>query len=246
MPRKTKPATEEPTALATTGPAALAVPDYITGGGPAGSENIGVQDITLPRLALAQALSPQVDPDNDLYIDGLRNGDMFNSLTSTSYGRGPVPVVIVRVEAPRWIEFDPKDRSVIVDRDIPEGDPRTTWDGNTPPAATEFRDYLALHAETGEPIGLSFKGTSLRAAKDLNSLIKLYPNQVYNIGTAQKKNEKGSFYIFKVTASSSYPAEPIYAEVQRLAKAWGAANVEVDATESADKAKDDMAEDTPF
>jgi hypothetical protein len=159
-----------------------------------------------------------------------------------------VGVIIVKVEDPRWMEFDAKDRSIILDRDVPAGDPRTVWgEDGTPPVATQFRDYLALLASTGEPIGLSFKGTSLRASKDLNSLIKLFPNQVYNIGTAQKKNEHGAFYVYKVTAAGKYAAEEVYRLQAELSKSWANANVQVDAKE--DSPKDDMAKtdkDVPF
>ncbi len=234
--------------LAVPGPGTLAVPAYVNTGAIVGTETITNQDITLPRLALAQALSPQVAEADDAYIQGLKAGDLFNSLTGVAYGRGPVGVVIVKVEAARWMEFDKKDRTLILDRNVPAGDPRTVWgDDGTPPRATQFRDYLALLAHTGEPIGLSFKGTSLRGAKDLNSLIKLYPNQVYNIGSAGKKNEHGAFFVYKVSAAGAYASEAIYEEQARLAKAWGSANVTVDSkteTDDMPKGKDDK--DVPF
>ena len=233
-------------AVAVQTPGALAVPAYVNTGAIVGVETITPEDITLPRLALAQGLSPQVNESDDAYIDGLRPGDLFNSLTSAAYGRGPVGVVIVKVESPRWMEFDEKDRTLILDRNVPAGDPRTVWgDDGTPPRATQFRDYLALLADTGEPIGLSFKGTSLRSAKDLNSLIKLYPNQVYNIGSAGKKNEHGAFFIYKVTSAGIYAAEAIYEAQARLAEQWAGANVTVDTkTETDDMPKADK--DVPF
>ncbi len=236
------------TALAVNGPGALAVPDFVNTSAIVGSEKLGQEDITLPRLALAQALSPQVDRNNDAYIDGLANGDLFNSLTGAAYGEGPVGVVIVKVETPRWMEFDKTDRTLILDRNVPEGDPRTVWgEDGTPPVATQFRDYLALLADTGEPIGLSFKGTSLKAAKDLNSLIKLYPNQVYNVGRAQKRNEHGAFYVYRVTAAGKYAEEAIYKAQANLAKAWAKAKVSVD--DQGEEPKDDMPKadkDVPF
>lgn len=58
------------------GEGAVAVPDYLKGyAGPSGTENIDTQDINVPRLKLAQGLTPEVK-------DGLvRDGDMFHSIT---------------------------------------------------------------------------------------------------------------------------------------------------------------------
>jgi len=230
--------------VAVTGAGTLAVPDYLKDvEGPKGRENIQREDLTLPRLALAQALSPQVDRGDDNYIEGLSNGDLFNSLTREAYGQGPVPVLIVRVEPVRWMEFDEKDRTLILDRNVPVGDPRTKWgEDGTPPRATKFMDFLALHAETAEPLGLSFKSTSIKAGKDINTFIEIYDSRrIHLIGSAQKKNEHGTFYIY--TASLGNYAEPeIYAAKAVLTKAWDQANVTVDAKTDAD----DMAKDVPF
>ncbi|HUT58389.1 MAG TPA: hypothetical protein VNA25_11145 [Phycisphaerae bacterium] len=234
-------------------PGALMVPDYVkNAAGPAGRENIRREDLTLPRLALAQALSPQVNPDDDAYIDGLRNGDLFNSLTGEAYGRGPVEVLVIRVEPVRYMEFDPNERANILDRDVPEGDPRTMWGADgAKPKATKFMDFLALHAETAEPIGLSFKDTSLKAGKDVNTFLEMYPKRAIRIGTAQKKNEHGSFYVYTATLGN-YAAECAYQAQETLLAGWASGTVTVDKG-SVGEAKDDMADDatskpswTPF
>ncbi|KKK51799.1 hypothetical protein LCGC14_3111350, partial [marine sediment metagenome] len=114
----------------------------------------------------------------------------------------------------------------------------------TPPRATKFMDFLALHAETAEPLGLSFKSTSIKAGKDINTFIEIYDSRrIHLIGSAQKKNEHGTFYIY--TASLGNYAEPeIYAAKAVLTKAWDQANVTVDAKTDTD----DMAtpKDVPF
>ncbi len=55
---------------------AVALPDYLSGyAGPTGTENIDSGDVNIPRLKLAQGLTPEVK-------DGLvKDGDMFHSIT---------------------------------------------------------------------------------------------------------------------------------------------------------------------
>jgi hypothetical protein len=59
-----------------TGGGAVALPDYLSGyAGPTGTENIDSGDVNIPRLKLAQGLTPEVK-------DGLvKDGDMFHSIT---------------------------------------------------------------------------------------------------------------------------------------------------------------------
>lgn len=76
--KNTQAAAAEPvTAVAVqTGGGAVALPDYLSGyAGPSGTENIDSGDVNIPRLKLAQGLTPEVK-------DGLvKDGDMFHSIT---------------------------------------------------------------------------------------------------------------------------------------------------------------------
>ena len=149
-------------------PAALALPSFVDPSDRRGADNITGDDIRLPRLSLAQALSPEVLKGDPKRIDGLESGDIFSNLLQTNYKSGPVNVVVVRRETPRAMEFYPKgskEGQGIKDRSVPLDDPRTKFsqDG-TPPVATVFHEYVAFDAETREPFILSFKSTSSGAA----------------------------------------------------------------------------------
>ena len=61
-----------------------AVPDYLKreqGQAAAGTENMERQDMTLPRLGLCQALTPQRQKADPKYIYGLEEGDFFNTIS---------------------------------------------------------------------------------------------------------------------------------------------------------------------
>lgn len=200
--------------LVPSGPQAIgeAIPDFIPVGQATGAEGIGREDIQMPRIAIAQGTSKQMLEGNQLFIDGLRLGQMFNTLTSDIYGKGPIEVIIVRRDPPRWAEFD-EDRNMI-DPDVKPGDPRTEWRTNEkgerlPPIATQFYDFIVYVPTTGETVALSMSKTNIKAAKKLNGLIKMRipPVPIYArrflISTAMETNDKGTYGVFVVATAGT-------------------------------------------
>ncbi|HVJ72082.1 MAG TPA: hypothetical protein VM531_11355 [Sphingomicrobium sp.] len=162
--------------LAKLAPGALAErPLRLKPGDKRGMETFTKDDISIPRLALAQALSPQVTEGDPAYVAGMTAGDLFNSMTSENYGR-EVFVQILRKDKLRAVEFFPiEDGGGIRDLNVPLSDDRCKWgeDGEKP-RATIFRDYigrLILPDGRREMIALSFKSTGIKVAKQLNGLI---------------------------------------------------------------------------
>lgn len=72
------------------GPLVEQVPKYLQkpdGQPRAGFEEFEQGDVKLPRLGLCQALTPQRSDGDPQYIDGLKEGDIFNNVTQINYGR---------------------------------------------------------------------------------------------------------------------------------------------------------------
>jgi len=168
--------------LAKTQSAALDVaPDYIEAGRE-GLEDITKADLLTPRLALAQALSPQVTEGDPAQIEGLKPGDLFNSQTGQNYGR-EIIVQILRKDKLRGMEFYSIDEGGgVKDPNVPLNDERLKW-GNSgdkkadKPKATLFRDYIVRIIPSGEMIALSFKSSGIRVAKELNNKLVLRVNK---------------------------------------------------------------------
>lgn len=198
------------TAMTTTGSTALAErPAWLGDAKAEGTEHIGKDDVQLPRLAVAQALSHQLDPDHASYIEGLKLGDLFNDLTGQVYGRGPLAFAIVRSDPPRYVEFHPREEGGgVKDLNVPANDPRTrfTADPETgeskKPVATQFYDFVIALLPSREVIALSFKSTGLKVARQLNSLIKLRNAPIwagqYTVGSTMTQNALGKFAIYQV------------------------------------------------
>jgi hypothetical protein len=187
----------------------------------AGTEGIGPEDVRLPRLAIAQGLSPQITPGDARFIQGLALFDMFNDLTEEIYGKGPITFVPVRRDV-RRIEFIPRSEGGgIVDMDVPAGDPRLKWtveDGiKRPPRATTFIEFVVLMLRPGkapEPIVLSIKGTNKenrRASDKLTTVVKMRPPIYASLlkidTTVPAKNDKGTFGVPRIKDAGFIPKD---------------------------------------
>lgn len=216
--------TEEITKVA---PAPLAIPADLEKYAGMGTESLGKEDVRPPRLCLAQAMSPQVKRGEMKYIEGLREGNLFNDLSGEVYGDGPVDIVVVTCLGARGVLFAPLDQGGgILEANIPTTDPRMqfTTDPETgerkKPKATKFYDYLIWLPDQQELMALSMKGTQLKVAVTMNSLLKL-PLKIegnimmrppawartFSLGTAMQKKDAYSWANFTVRVRGITPTE---------------------------------------
>lgn len=182
--------------LATKNSAALStneqVPEYLQKfkGDNRGSEGVEQEDLLVPRLAQAQSenQTKQMDPDAEEYIEGLKAGDFFNSVTGQVYGQRVKVVPITFSKSA--IEFKPQSEGGGVrkiynsDKDVPKEDLQFT-DGvddkgnkvQIAPKATIFKNRMCvIFPEDGgvpELIAVQMKKANLGEAKKWNSLIAL-------------------------------------------------------------------------
>ena len=124
---------------------ALTVPTYLDTSSPIGTEHLTADDVQMPRLSLAQAMSDQVNATHADHIANLGVGDFFNSVSQQIYDV-PLPFTILCAYPPRGIEFSPMEQGGgVVDRDVPLTDPRMLFgEDGSPPIATRFYDYVVM------------------------------------------------------------------------------------------------------
>ncbi len=192
--------------------------------GQLGNEGIGRDDITIPRLALAQKTSPEIDSTSARFIEGLKFTEMFGSLSKKNYGEGPVFFSILRRDKPRYVEFIPLTegggvRNPNVSPTLPDGSPNpdTQFGEIDPvtkrskkPIATKFYDFIILvlnGLDFNDPMqnvmALSLKSSAIPVAKQLNLYIqqrgkkKLYKG-LYELRTGYDIKDKNTFAVYKV------------------------------------------------
>jgi hypothetical protein len=172
----------------------MQVPEYLQkapGEVAAGTEYMERQDVTLPRLGLCQALTPQRQKSNPKYIQGLEEGMYFNTITKEVYGEKVriVPLLFYKSR----ILFEDMDKGggllcqapdALMGVGKPGGNclkcPLAQFgQGGEPPECSIFYNYAALAFSNGRITGIenmivvSLKSTGLKVARDWNALIRL-------------------------------------------------------------------------
>lgn len=204
-------------------------PSFIPAGSE-GTEHMSKDDFQIPRLALAQAMSYEVQDGHAKFIEGLRVGMFFNSLKGTIFepAKGPLYATVLRADPPRYIQFRPRtEGGGVIDMNVPANDPRTRFtrdaEGKSvPPIATKFYDYvLFLLTPEGRPynpedemdnvIGLSLKGSGIKTARTWNGLMKyrnapMYAGK-YEISSAKMTGPKGDYFVYQI-ANAKNPTNP--------------------------------------
>jgi hypothetical protein len=177
-------ATVDKAPLAPQGQVLGPAPDYFAKNDRRGFEDTHQSDVLIPRLVLAQALHPQVTDGDPNRIDGLKVGDLFNSVTGQIYGR-EVHVQLLRKMPLRAMEFHSIDEGGgVIDPNVPIGDPRLAWGTSgdkkaDKPKATLFRDFLAVILPQREMIALSFKSSGIKVGKALWGLATMRNKPVF-------------------------------------------------------------------
>jgi len=199
-------------------------PSWLTGQG-RGMENVGINDIVLPRIELVQPLSPCKDKrDEAAYIPGIEDGMMFNTVSRDSYDSLRVVPVWFRscylvfrtrkagggfrgsfdtaaeAEAHRQSLEDPSNHEVI-----------------------QCGEHIILVMKsdgTCEQAVLSMTSTKLKVSRQLNSLIRLRGGEdsfalVFELGSVQQKNDKGTFYNYSIKPVG-YAPHPVFMQGEKL------------------------------
>lgn len=238
-----------------------AVPAYIKQGDTRGTENIQDSDVKLPALKLAQGTTPQTKRSQPEYIEGLREGEFFDTATRENFGEGPVHFVVVNMLGHRHVEFDPADRSRVLDGNVPDDDPRTKFttemvDGKEvrrKPKATKFYDYLIMQVFDGdrepEAKTWSLKSTQLKKGKELNTLLRgrKLPSFAFLWKAEPIAETRGqnSWYGWKLT-EAGYPTEAQYLAAEACYEKTKDANIRATDTDADPAEPAANADDIPF
>jgi len=223
---------EETTAVQAAPPAgALERPSFIEQS-TAGTADIGINDVKLPMLKIAQGLSKQIIPSESVYIKDLKLFDLFDDLQGTIYGVGPLTFVVVRRDVKR-IEFDPENRNIPIDLKVPANDPRMDWGKDPvtgkgiPPRAVKFVEFvilLVLPDGSTKPIVMSIQETNKfqkKAHERLSGFIKMRQPPapiyagLYTVEVKSEKTDKGTFGVFVVNNSGYIQDAALYATAKK-------------------------------
>ena len=201
--------------------AIAAPPEYLRKGerDAAGLEYMSSTDVTVPRLGLCQSNSPQRIRNDAKYIEGLTDGEFFNSISRENYGNSVliVPLLFYKSRIRYGKTMGDPLRCQALDGLHGVGDPggscltcplaqfgTSEKEGSNAPACQEFFNYASLVVEDGgrvSPQGLvvfSLKSTAIKVAKEWNSLIRFRNADmfagIYRIKSAARADGKHNWW----------------------------------------------------
>lgn len=223
-----------------------------------GSEEVTIQDITIPRLSMVQDLSPQRKKNNAEYIEGCEEGMLFNTVTLELYPSHVIFVpVYFRLE---WLVWKHRDSGGGLQGVCATQEEAVALVAAHPLAGqmTEKNEPVLEVQDTAQHFGLIVDSDSLRAteivvsmsrsqlkpSKQLNSQIKIVGGdrfeRYYRLSAVQVDGARGEYYNWKVE-QLGFVSEAIFAQAESLYESVvaGKRDVERDDTTSEEGVNDD-------
>lgn len=213
-------------------------PDFLDENSNRGSEEVNVQDLAIPRIAIIQDLSPQRKKDKPEYIDGAEEGLIFNTVTNALYGDSVVVVpVLFRKEFVIWKDRDSgggyrgayptEGDAAAALADLEDGDQCEVVD-----TAQHF--CLILTDDGVEEAVISMSKSQMKVSRNLNSMIRLAGgdrfSRAYEFSTVSIDGPKGDYYNWKPKALG-YVSKEIFERAEGLYEAVRRGERDVDRTD---------------
>lgn len=199
-------------------------PAYLDPDSRRGSEDVGIDDITLPRIEVLQALSPQIKKSDPKYIEGAEQGIIFNTVSGELYGDAIVFIPIVfRKE---WIVWQTRDAGGgFVSSHSSEEEAMAAYDSLDKPEDHEVNlhavNFVYILRDNGalEEAVFSWSRSKLKVSRKLNALVQMNPgdrfSKAYRLKAIEEKGKKGEYYSYDIKPLG-YVAEADYRRAEKL------------------------------
>lgn len=195
-----------------------------------GSENVGMEDLVVPRIELVQALSPCLKKNDAAYIEGAEVGMLFNSVTRELYGFKAIVIPVhFKKQFLVWKNrkngggfggaYDTaQDANERIKQEKPED--QQYWE----PQDTAQQLVLVVKGDgTTEEALVSMSRTKMKVSKNWNSLIRLNGNdrfsRTYVLFSVDEMNSTGDDYKNFAVANGGFPDELHYKKAEALYEA---------------------------
>lgn len=226
-----------------TGGAADQLPDYLRSDTSRGNENVGTNDLVIPRLELIQSLSPQRKKTDPAYIEGAEEGMMFNNVTGQLYADHVLIIpVFFRSEFLVWKDRKQGGgqggfRGAFETREAAQHAIEELGEEHLLINDTHLHFCLLIDPKTNEvsEIAMSMAKSKLKISKKWNSLIRMLGgdrfSRVYKVHAVGDKNAKNEdFFNFAPITQVGFPSKELYDRALALYDTIAAGGVKVDRT----------------
>ena len=221
-----------------------------------GNEQVGTEDLIIPRLEIVQALSPCLKKTDPAYIEGCDQGMLFNNLTRELYGDEVLVMPIYfRKEFLLWVDRTKSDGAGGFRGSYPtaaaaqEKKDELTDEGEQHlqivDTAQQFSLIVHSNART-EDIVVSMAKSKMKVSRRWNSLIRLATgdrfSRVYKITTVEEQGKKGTYYNYAVDVAG-FPSKQLYDIALEKYKSIASGRVRADISGDSFDADDDHSQD---
>lgn len=227
-----------------------------------GSEEVTIQDITIPRLSMVQDLSPQRKKNNAEYIEGCEEGMLFNTVTNELY---PTSVLFVPVYFRlEWLVWKHRDTGgglqgvcasqeeavalvaahPLAGQQTEKGEPVL----DVQDTAQHFGLLLDPNSQAEDPrateIVISMSKSQLKPSRQFNSQIRIAGGdrwqRMYRFSAVQVDGARGEYYNWKVE-QLGFVSQATFAQAEALYESVksGKRDVERDDKTAQEEADDD-------
>jgi hypothetical protein len=195
----------------------------------AGLENFTTDDMQIPFIRILQALSPQLNKQDSMYIQGAEQGDIFNTVSQQVYKSEQGVFVVPCYFEKKFLEFALRSSGGGFIRELSSDDRDiglTTREGAAEvlPSGNELvrtHQHLVMVMDTetklASPAVLDMKKTQLKVSRRWNTMkngIRLpsgKPMPLYGtawlIKTVAESNDQGSWYNYKIDRETTVTKE---------------------------------------
>jgi hypothetical protein len=221
------------TELAATRPAYLKPPSEQA---PRGLEEATMQDMVIPRIVICQTMHDERKKSSPKYIQGLEEGDLFNSMSKERYGKELffTPLFFYKSR----IKFKPMESGGGVECMNPTGKVCALNDGGPclyghwgkngeKPSCDEFYNFPSIiHTLDGRQdfAVISCKRTHIPPAKDLNSKIRSRRadmfSGIYKMWAVPDTNAAGQEYMIPAFDNAGWVDDVTYREAEKSYNAF--------------------------
>ena len=239
------------------------VPSYIKQpdeGTARGSEGVGMEDLTIPRLEIVQALSPARDKDDAAYIEGAEEGMLYNNVSREIYGDSVLVIpVIFKKEFLIWKDrkqgggfrgaYDSMaDANAMITTLVDAGDDP---DGSLEAMDTAQHFCLLVKSDGKvEEIALSMSRSKMKVSRQWNSMIRMIGgdrfSRVYEIKGVGDTNDKGEKFKNLSVKQVGFPSEAAYLTAEALYLDIEKGEREMKVNSDQDQSEDKQAESKNF
>jgi len=211
----------------------MEMPSYIKDEG-RGQENVGVEDIAIPRIVMLQDLSPQVKKNKPEYVEGAEPGKFLNTVTNEVYDDLTICPVYFRKEYILWKDRESgggfygsfPTKGSAEKAQVEEG---LEMDGEVVDTAQQF--VLIVKEDGIEEAVMSFSKGLMGASRQLNSLVKMSGGdrfaRLYKALPKEVQGQKGDYWSVQFQPLGWAPEE-VYLKAEKVYEAIAAGQRQVD------------------